>query len=131
MLTENAKLKTSADLTISGRNTSITQVVAAAKNGSFVSLTDDPEVLGRVARSAATVAQAVERGECIYGVTTGFGGMADQPVPAELAVASQNNLLSFLATGAGPAIAERHVRGNVLASQCVAARVFGSSTGGH
>ena len=37
--------------------------------------------------------------------------MADQPVPREqAAVASQNNLLSFLATGAGPAIAERHVR---------------------
>ncbi len=129
MLTENAKLKTSADLTISGRNTSITQVVAAAKNGSFVSLTDDPEVLGRVARSAATVAQAVERGECIYGVTTGFGGMADQPVPAELAVASQNNLLSFLATGAGPAIAERHVRAamflraNVLLRGCSGVRL--------
>ena len=39
---------------------------------------------------------------------------ADVPVPAELAAASQANLLSFLAAGAGPAVDRAHVRAAML-----------------
>lgn len=129
MLTENKNFKTAKGLTIAGGLTQIAQVVAAAKKQQTVHLTNDPDVLSRVASSAATVEQAVERGDLIYGVTTGFGGMADQPVPREQAAASQNNLLSFLATGAGPAISDRHVRAalflraNVLLRGCSGVRL--------
>ncbi len=40
--------------------------------------------------------------------------MAEKPIPGELAAASQNNLLSFLATGAGRVIDRRHVRAAML-----------------
>lgn len=74
------------------------------------------------------VEKAVAEGQTIYGVTTGFGGMAGIPVPRDQAAASQNNLLSFLATGAGDPIDRRHVRAamllraNVLAQGCSGVR---------
>ena len=40
--------------------------------------------------------------------------MSEVPVPGELAAASQANLLSFLATGAGRPIDSRHVRAAML-----------------
>ena len=129
MLTHNANLKTASELTIAGKKTRISQVVAAAKKQQSVSLTEDQNVLNRVELSAATVKQAVDRGDPIYGVTTGFGGMAGQPVPSEQAAASQNNLLSFLATGAGQEISDRHVRAamflraNVLMQGCSGVRL--------
>ena len=74
------------------------------------------------------VEKAVEQNRSIYGVTTGFGGMANVPVNRELAAGLQNNLLSFLAAGAGDAIDRRHVRAamilraNVLAQGCSGVR---------
>jgi phenylalanine ammonia-lyase len=114
MLTDKLKRQPQDQLTLDGRQLSIGDVVSAGKNRFGIGLTDDPEVLNRVAASVKFVRRAVTDGEQIYGVTTGFGGMADKPVPAELAAASQNNLLSFLATGAGRAIDLRHVRGAML-----------------
>ena len=78
--------------------------------------------------SVDLVEQAVAEGQTIYGVTTGFGGMAGVPVPRDQAAASQNNLLKFLATGAGDPIDRRNVRAamllraNVLAQGCSGVR---------
>ena len=78
--------------------------------------------------SASLVEQAVDQNQTVYGVTTGFGGMAGVAVSRELAAESQNNLMSFLATGAGSAIDRRHVRAamllraNVLARGCSGVR---------
>ena len=114
MLTDNVKPATKRQLTLDGRELGIQQVVATDKNEFDISLTVNPEILARVDASAELVARAVRDGQKIYGVTTGFGGMADKTVPGDLAAASQNNLLSFLASGAGPAIDRRHVRGAML-----------------
>lgn len=78
--------------------------------------------------STAVVGKAVEQNQTVYGVTTGFGGMAGVAVSSELAAASQNNLMSFLATGAGEPVERRHVRAamllraNVLARGCSGVR---------
>lgn len=79
-----------------------------------VTMTTDSARLERVSRSEATVKQAVENRESIYGVTTGFGGMAGDAVPAEFASALQNNLLNFLSTGIGKPLESHHVRGAML-----------------
>jgi phenylalanine ammonia-lyase len=114
MLTENLQSKVKPQIVLDGGTTRVSQVVAAAKRNLEIGLTDDPVVLERVAGSAQTVANAVKNGQLIYGVTTGFGGMAEKPIPGELAGASQNNLLSFLATAAGRTIDRRHVRAAML-----------------
>lgn len=78
--------------------------------------------------SVDLVADAVRENKTIYGVTTGFGGMAGVSVEPGHAADSQNNLMAFLATGAGAAIAPRHtrsamlLRANVMAQGCSGVR---------
>lgn len=89
-------------------------VHAVAVRGIPVAVTDDPEVIARLERAEKLVDVAVDNCWKVYGLTTGFGGMADVDVPPELARASQTNLLSFLSCGAGSPISEKHVRAAML-----------------
>ena len=108
-LAESVK-STSQFITIDGQCLSIAQLTAIAHNRSQIQLSDCQQTKERIAQSVSLVESAVAQGWSVYGVTTGFGSMADVPVPLELASASQNNLLSFLATGAGNPIDVRHTR---------------------
>ncbi len=122
-LAESVK-STSQSITIDGRSLSIAQLTAIAQSRSQVHLSDHAETRNRIAQSVSLVEKAVTEGWSVYGVTTGFGSMANVPVPLEQASASQNNLLSFLATGAGNTIDVRHtraamaLRANVLMQGC-------------
>ena len=122
----DSKLKT---LTVDGEPLSISQIGAVASGHSAIQLTGDPSITDRIHQSVEMVDAAVSEGTPIYGVTTGFGGMSDVPVPLEMASASQNNLLSFLATGTGSPIDVRHtraamaLRANVLMQGCSGVRL--------
>ena len=115
-------------LIIDGSPLSIDQVYHAANQSAAARFESAPNLPNKMQASVDLVEQAVAEGQTIYGVTTGFGGMAGVPVPREQAAASQNNLLSFLATGAGDPIDRRHVRAamllraNVLAQGCSGVR---------
>lgn len=113
MLIEDS-VRTHKALELDGSNARVKCVVLAAKNQLPVQIAEDPELFHRIDVSANSVRQAVDCGKQIYGVTTGFGGMANEAVPGKLAAASQNNLLTFLASGAGNAVDRRHVRGAML-----------------
>ena len=64
-------------VTLSGEGLSISAIAAVAR-GAPVQITQDATILARVARSRDVVRAAIARNEQIYGVTTLFGGMADQ-----------------------------------------------------
>ena len=96
--------------TIDGSPLSAEQVFEIGKGRRRLEVSDEQAKLDRIAAAADLVGDAVRQEWPVYGVTTGFGGMAHQPVPCAQAAASQNNLLSFLATGAGAPINRRHVR---------------------
>ena len=127
-LAESVKPKSST-ITIDGRPLSLAQTNAISSGEQSVSLSEDKATHQRIAQSVALVEKAVAEGWSVYGVTTGFGGMADVPVPLKLASASQNNLLSFLATGAGDTIDVCHtrvamaLRANVLMQGCSGVRL--------
>ena len=55
----------------------------------------------RIVRSRKIVEGALDRGEPIYGVNTGFGALSDREVPAEDLVRLQHNLLLSHACGVG------------------------------
>src|SRR5262249_4492487 len=79
-----------------------------------VRLANDAEVLSRVYASCAYITDAVNAGELIYGVTSGFGGMANIVISAEEATDLQNNLLWFLRSGAGRRLPIADVRAAML-----------------
>ena len=102
--------KRSKNIVIGGEPLELSHINDVGLGTGRVRLTDDQDRLQRLQSAAALVQRAVDEGWPVYGITTGFGGMANVPVSSELAAASQNNLLTFLATGAGAAIDRRHVR---------------------
>lgn len=65
-------------------------------------LTLAPEVVARISAGAAYVQQQVSRGRLIYGVTTGFGALAETPVPIEKAAELQRRHVVSHACGVGP-----------------------------
>ena len=62
----------------------------------------DPVVIERIAAGAAYVQQQVSRGRQIYGVTTGFGALAETLVPIEKASELQRRHVVSHACGIGP-----------------------------
>lgn len=101
-------------LTLRGQKLTIDQVSSVARGQNKLAITGDQAVLDRMRAAEDVVSEAVDAGWEIYGVTSGFGSMSDVPVPASLAAASQNNLLSFLSTGAGRPLDSQHVRAAML-----------------
>ena len=64
----------------------------------------------RVAAARATVERQFNLGVAIYGVTTGFGRMANVTIDAADTKQLQLNLVRSHASGTGPSLAEEHVR---------------------
>jgi len=58
--------------------------------------------------------QAVDAEKPIYGVTTGFGGMADVLISKDETTELQNNMVWFLKTGAGKRLPNEDVRAGML-----------------
>jgi histidine ammonia-lyase len=68
----------------------------------------------RVAASRAAVDAAVERGEAIYGINTGFGELARVRIPADRLRTLQERLLLSHAAGVGEPLPDEAVRGMLL-----------------
>ncbi|HEY9084818.1 MAG TPA: histidine ammonia-lyase [Candidatus Tyrphobacter sp.] len=92
---------------LDGRHLTLERVEAIA-DGAPVQLTDAARE--RVARARAFVERRFGDGEAIYGVTTGFGRLANVPVSAEDAERLQVNLVRSHAAGTGPPLEPRLVR---------------------
>src|SRR5262245_50425385 len=78
-------------VTLCGEDLTIENVMRVARHGARVRLTDEEHVLRRVIAAYDYIANAVETSQPIYGVTTGFGGMADVVISKEDAAELQNN----------------------------------------
>jgi phenylalanine ammonia-lyase len=76
-------------------------VVHVARHGQQVGLTVQEEILQRIDASCDYIADAVKSGKPIYGVTSGFGGMAHIAIAPEQAAELQNNLIWYHKAGTG------------------------------
>lgn len=84
------------------------EAVAAVAGGAPVSLSD--EVLARVDASRRVVAAALEAGDVVYGVTTGFGSLADVRLTPAHSTALQHGLLRSHAVAVGEELSAAEVR---------------------
>lgn len=100
-------------------------VVHVARHGQQVSLTVQEEILQRVAASCDYVADAVKSGKPIYGVTSGFGGMAHIAIAPEQAAELQNNLIWYHKAGTGQKLPLADVRAAMLLR--VNSHIYGAS----
>ncbi|MEM6402895.1 MAG: aromatic amino acid ammonia-lyase [Cyanobacteria bacterium P01_D01_bin.116] len=92
----------------------IDELASVARDGKQVHLTENKEVLESVQASCDFISDAVTSGKPIYGVTSGFGGMADVVISPEEASELQTNLVWFLKSGAGKKLPIADVRAAML-----------------
>ena len=99
-------------LTLDGGPIGIDELVAVARRGDRVAV--GPAVADRMRASQQAVASIDARDEVAYGVTTGFGALADRAVGHEQREALQRALVLSHVAGVGAAIDEEVVRGMLL-----------------
>ncbi len=102
----------SADVQLAGRGLTVADVVAVARHGARVVLT--AEARAAMVRSAALVEGFVAGDRPVYGVTTGFGSLANTVIPPERTAELQVALVRSHATGMGAPVEEEVVRALLL-----------------
>ncbi|CAN5853233.1 histidine ammonia-lyase [soil metagenome] len=88
------------------------QVVEVARNGAQVDV--DPGVRDAMAPARAAVERALADRAVVYGVTTGFGALADTVIPPDDADHLQHALVRSHAAGMGPPVEDEVVRAMML-----------------
>jgi phenylalanine ammonia-lyase len=101
-------------IVLRGAGLSIDEVVQVARFGAAVRLTDDPNILQRMAASHDYILNAVRSGRIVYGVTTGFGGMANTIISPEDAAELQENLIWFMKSDSGRRLPREDVRASMV-----------------
>jgi histidine ammonia-lyase len=97
---------------LDGRSLTVEEVVAVARAGAPVKLA--PAAIERMRETRAVVERALQRGDAVYGMTTGVGARKKVRVPAEEALAFNRALVANHLVGAGPDAPEEVVRATML-----------------
>ncbi|MDP9023830.1 MAG: aromatic amino acid lyase, partial [Candidatus Eremiobacteraeota bacterium] len=93
---------------IDGKHLTLEAIAAVSQE--YAPVTVSTEARRRVASARRFVDERFGNGDAIYGVTTGFGRLADVPVAAADSEQLQVNLVRSHAAGTGEPLAERFVR---------------------
>jgi histidine ammonia-lyase len=108
---------------IDGETLSLEQIEAVAREAAGeVALA--PDAVERVRRSREVVEAALASGKAVYGVNTGFGRLADVPIPADRLEELQLNLIRSHACGVGAPLPRDEVRAITLLRANVLAKGF-------
>ena len=99
-------------ISVNGDGLALDDVVAVARRRARAELS--PDAARRMAPSRAVVTDAVERGAVVYGVSTGFGALADVSVAREDLEAMQLALVRSHSAGTGAPLADDAVRALLL-----------------
>jgi histidine ammonia-lyase len=102
---------------LDGNSLTIEQVVLAActpEHGLQVEVSLSAAAWEQVRRAEQAVQNFIERGEVVYGVTTGFGAFKDRIIPEDQVAQLQKNILMSHAVGVGEFIDEATTRAMML-----------------
>jgi len=111
-----------ATVVIDGNSLDIAAVRSVAVGRARVQLSE--RARAGMERTSRAVARIVERGEVVYGVTTGFGKLSEIAVPRDRLAELQVNLVRSHSAGVGPFLPEREVRAMMLLRANVLAKGF-------
>ncbi|MGM0591127.1 MAG: histidine ammonia-lyase [Halobacteriota archaeon] len=93
---------------LDGETLSVDDVVAVAREGATVKLTETTREAVRESRRR--IEHILDSDRTVYGVNTGFGELVDTPIPREQVDDLQTNLLRSHAAGAGRELSTEEVR---------------------
>ncbi|GLT19855.1 histidine ammonia-lyase [Vibrio zhanjiangensis] len=95
-------------------NLTLQEVVQVAQGTRSVALSSDAKVRTKINQSFDIIQSAIDDGSLIYGVNSGFGGMADIRIDAENIEALQENLIHFTHAGTGKLLSKEDTRAAML-----------------
>jgi histidine ammonia-lyase len=101
-----------APIVLTGADLVVADVEAVARRGAEAFL--DAAARARMDRSRAVVDALVDEGAVVYGLTTGFGALADRSIDRADAARLQENLLISHAAGVGQPLPREVVRAMLL-----------------
>lgn len=101
-----------AEVTVGIGPLTIDEVVAVARYGATVNL--DPAALKEVAATRERIEELAANPVPVYGVSTGFGALAREHIPADMRAQLQLSLVRSHAAGSGPEVEEEVVRALML-----------------
>src|SRR5215213_5966773 len=99
-------------ISIDGHGLTIDLVRSVAVDGARVELALSART--KMNATQKVVAGIVERGDAVYGVTTGFGKLSEIAIPRDRLAELQVNLVRSHASGVGPLLPDREVRAMML-----------------
>ena len=111
-----------ASVVLDGNSLSIADVTRVARDGALVELSSSARE--RMERTNKVVRRIVEKGDTVYGVTTGFGKLSEIAIPRDKLAELQVNLIRSHASGVGDLMPEAEVRGMMLLRANVLAKGF-------
>jgi phenylalanine ammonia-lyase len=121
----NQKQASNDAVVIGNAPLTLDDVINVARHGKQVSLTTQKKILQGLEASCDYIADAVKCGKPIYGVTSGFGGMAHIAIAPEQAAELQNNLIWYHKAGTGKKLPLADVRAAMLLR--VNSHIYGAS----
>jgi histidine ammonia-lyase len=107
---------------LDGQSLQLADLVAVADDGAAVGLA--PAAAARVERSRAVVDRKAAGDDAVYGINTGFGALAETPIPRDVLGPLQLNLLRSHAAGVGEPLPVRAVRASMTLRANVLAKGF-------
>jgi histidine ammonia-lyase len=113
------------EVVIDGNSLRIEDVIAVARD--YVPVAISRAARERAAASRRTVDDLVASGAVVYGVTTGFGKLADVAIPPDRLAELQRNLVRSHSAGVGDPMPEREVRAMMLLRANVIAKGYSGS----
>ncbi|MEJ7759994.1 MAG: histidine ammonia-lyase [Gemmatimonadaceae bacterium] len=111
-----------SSIEIDGNSLDIEGVRAVSDGGAGVTL--GPGSRSKMRNTQLVIAGIVERGDVVYGVTTGFGKLSEIAIPRDRLAELQVNLVRSHAAGVGPFLPQREVRAMMLLRANVLAKGF-------
>jgi histidine ammonia-lyase len=102
----------SATVTIGTSGMTLDEVVAVARDGAAVTISDDSR--SAMAASRAQIEALATSPDPVYGVSTGFGALANRHIPVEDRVQLQRSLIRSHAAGMGAPVEREVVRALML-----------------
>jgi histidine ammonia-lyase len=105
-------LPESPPLELTGRDLTVAEVAEVARRGRGVRLA--AEARERMKASRSVIERVLGSGRTVYGVTTGFGDLADVRIDPAQTADLQRNLVRSHAAGVGPALPTEVVRAMVV-----------------
>jgi len=97
-------------IVLNGKDLTIDRVINVSRFGARVELTTEDRILMKIEAAHRYIVEAARLGKTIYGVTTGFGGMAHTLISPEDAAELQENLIWFMKTDSGKRLPLEDVR---------------------